>query len=647
MKISLITVSYNSDITIKNTLESVLKQSYDNYEYIIIDGKSTDNTLNIIKDYDNKFNGKLKYISESDKGIYDAMNKGIKMASGDIIGILNSDDILAHNNVFKNIVENIKNNDGIYSNLLMLDENLQKPYRLFQSKKISKKFGWHMPHPTLYLKKEVYQKYGNYNINYKIAADLDFMLRIINSDLKIKYYNDFFVYMRSGGVSTNGLKGYINNFKESYKILKKNKIKFSLFVNFLRTANVLIQKSKAAKYIKRDLNKKRLVQINTVCYGSTGQIMSDIQKKANEQGYETLSIYGRGNGFKDLRCIKVGGFFSFWLHVAITTFFDRHGCASYFKTKKIIKILKEEMPNIIHLHNIHGYYINYPLLFKYLKNDYDGKIFWTLHDCWTFTGHCPHFTSINCNKWKKKCYNCPKKKKYPISLFLDNSKKNYIDKRNYFTGLENLTIITPSKWLKNLVNSSFLNGYETVVLNNGIDLNIFKQNSDTDILNKYNIPFNKKIILGVASVWTKEKGFYDFIELSKLINDEYVIVLVGVNKKQKKVLKKNNIIAILRTENKYDLANLYSIAHVFVNPTYEDNYPTVNLEAIACCTPVITYDTGGCSEQISDSTGIICSKIELINSINNISKMKFDNKKVISKIDKNELFEKVLELYRK
>lgn len=245
MKISIITVCYNSETTIQDTLESVLSQTYDNYEYLIIDGKSTDLTLNIIKEYEKKFDGKLKFISEKDKGLYDAMNKGVKMASGDIIGIINSDDILAHKNVFKKVIENIKDNDGVYSNLLMLDENLEKPYRLFKSKNISKKFGWHPPHPTLYLKKEVYEKYGYFDLDYRIAADLDFMLRIINNDTKLKYINDYFVYMRSGGASTNGLKGYYKNFKESYDVLKKNNVKFPFITNIKRTLNVYIQKLKA------------------------------------------------------------------------------------------------------------------------------------------------------------------------------------------------------------------------------------------------------------------------------------------------------------------------------------------------------------------------------------------------------------------
>ena len=245
MKISIITVSYNSEKTIKDTLESVLGQTYDNYEYLIIDGKSTDDTLKIVKEYEKKFKGKLKYISEKDKGLYDAMNKGIKMASGDIIGIINSDDILAHKNVFKKVVDNIKVNDGVYSNLLMLDEKLDKPYRLFKSHKVSKKLGWHMPHPTLYLKKEVYEKYGNFDTNYRIAADLDFMLRLINNNVNLKYVNDYFVYMRSGGASTNGIKGYYKSFKDSYKVLKRNNIKFPFITNCIRVIQKFVERLRA------------------------------------------------------------------------------------------------------------------------------------------------------------------------------------------------------------------------------------------------------------------------------------------------------------------------------------------------------------------------------------------------------------------
>lgn len=618
MKISIITVSYNSSKTIEDTIKSVLGQTYNNYEYLIIDGKSSDNTIEIVKKYEKKFNGRLKWISEKDKGLYDAMNKGIKMASGDIIGIINSDDILAHKNVFRNVIDNIGNNDGIYSNLLMLDENLEKSYRLFMSKKVSKKLGWHMPHPTLYLKRKVYNECGYFETSYKIAADLDLMLRIINSNAKLKYLNDYFVYMRAGGASTNGLKGYYRSFKESYNVLKKNKVIIPFISNCIRTLNVFIQKFRARSFRKKG-DKLKYIQINTVCNGSTGKIMGEIQRKKIAEGYETLSIYGRRKGYNDIPCIKVGGFFSFWFHVFLTTIFDMHGYGSYFKTKKIVKILRREQPDVIHLHNIHGYYLNFPILFKYLKNEYAGEIKWTLHDCWTFTGHCPYFTYVNCNKWKKKCYKCPNKKKYPISLLCDRSYKNYIEKKKYFTDINNLTIITPSDWLKVLVKESYLKEYDVVTINNEIDSNIFKNTKDDEVLAKYDISKNKKMILGVASIWEERKGLKDFIELSKLIDDKYQIVLVGVSKKQVRQLKKYNIKGILRTENQYELAVLYSSCEFFINPTYEDNYPTVNLEAKACGAKIITYNTGGCSEQIDLKSDYLIEK-NVYNILNMLKK---------------------------
>lgn len=241
MKISLITVCYNSEKTIKDTIESVLKQTYKNYEYIIVDGKSKDSTLDIIKSYEEKFDSKLKYISETDIGLYDAMNKGVNLTTGEIIGILNSDDVLYDENVFQKIIDNIDNYDGVYSNLLLMNQNLTKVTRNFKSKKMTLKKGWHPPHPTLYLKKEIYDKYGNYNLDYRIAADLDFMYRILNSNITLKYVDTYFVKMRTGGASTNGLKGYYKNFKESYRVLKNNQRKFPLLTNIYRIYDNLIK----------------------------------------------------------------------------------------------------------------------------------------------------------------------------------------------------------------------------------------------------------------------------------------------------------------------------------------------------------------------------------------------------------------------
>lgn len=254
MKISIITVCFNSEKTIEDTIKSVLKQNYDNYEYLIIDGGSKDNTINIVKSYEKKFNGKLKYISEKDKGLYDAFNKGIKLASGDIIGFINSDDILRSNDVFNKVVNNIENYDGVYADVLLMDENFNIPVRNFISGKPKKNGIFHPAHPSLYLRKKVYDEIGGYNINYKIAADLDLMLRVINNDYKLNYVKDYFVLMRTGGVSTNGLKGYYKNFKESYIVLKKNNVKLPLIKNIIRTFKTFNQGLSAK------INKKRIME---------------------------------------------------------------------------------------------------------------------------------------------------------------------------------------------------------------------------------------------------------------------------------------------------------------------------------------------------------------------------------------------------
>lgn len=396
----------------------------------------------------------------------------------------------------------------------------------------------------------------------------------------------------------------------------------------------------------------KIVGINTVCNGSTGKINGSILKSASLNGDEVLAIYGRRSGYKDIPCIKIGGFFSFWYHVFLTTVFDLHGHGSYFKTKKIVCELKKFNPDIIHLHNIHGYYINYKVLFDYLKNEYQGRVFWTLHDCLAFTGHCAYFSNISCEKWRSGCHDCPNKKMYPTSLLFDRSKKNYEEKKELFNGVKDLTIITPSIWLQNIVTSSYLKNYPVKTINNGIDLNTFYPRLTESIFDKYNIPVDKKILLGVASIWENRKGLDDFFMLSKLIRDDYSIVLVGLNDKQISKLKKyKNIIGIKRTENQDDLASLYSVSYCLINPTYEDNFPTVNIEALACGTRVIAYDTGGCVEQAKDPNMYIINKTTKDNNVKNIIEL-------LEKMDEHQDFDtslysdllftkKMLDEYRK
>jgi putative colanic acid biosynthesis glycosyltransferase len=346
----------------------------------------------------------------------------------------------------------------------------------------------------------------------------------------------------------------------------------------------------------------KVLQINSVCgIGSTGRIATDIHQVLIEQGHESWIAYGRGKAYKSNNTIKVGNDFSNYLHVAQSRLFDGHGFGSIAATKSFIKKVDDLNPDIIHLHNIHGYYINIEILFEYLKSS-RKPVVWTMHDCWAFTGHCAYFDYVGCEKWKFGCEKCPQKKVYPKTIGFDNSKLNYQKKKALFTSIDNMTIVTPSKWLANLVEDSFLGKYPIKVINNGIDLDVFKPTS-SNFREKYNLD-KKFIVLGVANVWDRRKGLTDILDLSKRLDDKYKIVIVGLNKKQLDDIPEN-IIGITRTNNIKELVEIYSEANVFLNPTTEDNFPTTNLEALACGTPVITYATGGSVESIDKSCGVV------------------------------------------
>ena len=237
MKITIITVCVNAEKTIKDTIESVLKQSYKDFEYIIVDGKSSDDTLKIISKYDDK---RIRLISEKDKGLYDAMNKGIKLATGDIIGTINSDDILASENIFQTVIENFdENTDVIYANIKYYNEDFSKVKRDFISG--TKENEYFCPaHPSMYVRKEIYQRIGTYNTSYKIASDFDFMVRCNLNNVRYKYIDKYFVYMRYGGKS-NGFVGYLENYKECFEVLRQNKVSFPLTKTTLRSIHTIKQ----------------------------------------------------------------------------------------------------------------------------------------------------------------------------------------------------------------------------------------------------------------------------------------------------------------------------------------------------------------------------------------------------------------------
>jgi glycosyltransferase involved in cell wall biosynthesis len=351
----------------------------------------------------------------------------------------------------------------------------------------------------------------------------------------------------------------------------------------------------------------KVLQISAILnIAAIGRITEEIGQLLMAKGHESYVGYSMiGVNRSQSKTIKIGNRADLYLHGIKTRIFDRHGFGSESVTKSFIKQIKEIDPDVIGLHNIHGYYLNVRLLFEYLKEA--GKpVIWTFHDCWPFTGHCSYFDFVNCDRWKTQCFSCPNKHAYPASWVMDQSRDNYFKKKELFNGVKNLTIVTPSDWLAGFVKQSFLSDYPVRVINNGVNTAVFLPRSDSVIRNKYEIG-NKKLILGIAYIWSPRKGLNDFIALGNQLGSEYKVFLVGLSLKQLKQLPEN-IIGISRTESVDELAELYSTADVFVNPTWQDNFPTTNLEALACGTPVVTYNTGGSPEAIDEKTGIVVEK---------------------------------------
>lgn len=397
----------------------------------------------------------------------------------------------------------------------------------------------------------------------------------------------------------------------------------------------------------------KVAMINGGVFGSTGKIMFGIADILEKNGGETFCASAVTATNKKRApshdYYKIGTYYSRKFSVLFSRITGRQNCYAKSATKKLLSRLDRFNPDVVHLHNLHGDYVNLPLLFNYIKAN-SIRVVWTLHDCWAFTGHCPYFDIAKCDKWKSGCYKCPQYSIYPKSLF-DNSKKMYALKKRLFTGIENMTIVTPSEWLAGLVKQSFLKDYPVKVINNGINLSVFKP-TESNFREKYGISADKKILLGVAFGWGVRKGLDVFIELyNRLDTEKYQIVLVGTDKKTDRQLPKG-IISIHRTQNQTELAEIYSAADLFVNPTREDNYPTVNMESIACGTPVLTFRTGGSPEMVTGKTGSVvdCDDIDsLEREIKRIcetaSFAKEDCIESAKKFDENERFLEYVNLY--
>ena len=343
----------------------------------------------------------------------------------------------------------------------------------------------------------------------------------------------------------------------------------------------------------------KVFMINSVCgIRSTGRICTDLAQQLKAAGHDCRIAYGRESVPEQYEsfAVRVGSKPGIQLHALQARIFDNAGMASKAATRKLVARIRDYDPDIVHLHNIHGYYLDVELLFDCLKK-LKKPVIWTLHDCWSFTGHCAHFGMAGCDRWKTGCHHCPKKGSYPASMVLDRSRANYARKKAAFTGVEDLTLVAPCHWLGDLTRESFLKDYPVAVIYNGIDLSVFTP-TESDFRARYGLE-NRKIVMGAASAWDDSKGLSDMVRLAGELGEDYAVVIVGVTEKQKQLLP-DTVIAITRTESPRELAEIYTAADVFANPTYEDNYPTVNLEAQACGTPVITYRTGGSVESVPE-----------------------------------------------
>lgn len=361
-----------------------------------------------------------------------------------------------------------------------------------------------------------------------------------------------------------------------------------------------------------------LLQINTTLnYGSPGRIAENIGLMVKNAGWRSVIAHGpRMKNPSQLETIQTNSWLDEKIHGGLySMLLDRHGLGSRRATRRFIDRVKRDInPDIIHLHNIHGYYINYEELFIFLR-DVEVPVVWTLHDCWTFTGHCANFDAVACDEWRMGCIKCLYRNTYPMSRLLSNSRSNFRLKKELFTSLgDRLTLVPVSNWLERLVKQSFLQDCKTQVIHNGIDLSAFYPSQTKE---------KSMMVLGVASPWSRNKGLNDFFILRSLLPSEYNITLVGLNDDQLRTLP-DGITGIKRTQSLKELADLYSKASVFVNLTYQDNYPTTNLEAMACGTPVLTYATGGSPEAVTPDTGFVVPVGDIESVANRILSMKTD-----------------------
>lgn len=397
---------------------------------------------------------------------------------------------------------------------------------------------------------------------------------------------------------------------------------------------------------------KTILEINTTNYASTGNITLNIAKEARNFGFKVYTACK--NAKESLKYqyedqIYIGNRYDRLISQELAYITGLRGYFNILGTRSFLKKVDEIKPDLIHLHVLHDTFINLNMLFKYI-NKRNIPVVWTFHDCWNLTGQCPAFEMVGCYKWKTGCHNCPQIHVEPKSLFLDTTKHIWNKQKKLFTSVNNMTIVSPSLWLKEQIDNSFFSKYKTIVINNGINLDIFKPQV-SDFRSKYNLD-NKKLILGVANIWEERKGLDVFIRLAKELSDDYRIVLIGTNDEINKTLP-DNVVSIHRTYNQEELAKIYSAVDVYANPTLEDIFGLVNVEALACGTPVVVYKTGGCPEILTDKCGIVVERRnyeEFKKSLISVCENKlFGSKDCIERAslyNQKNLYKKYIDLYK-
>lgn len=399
---------------------------------------------------------------------------------------------------------------------------------------------------------------------------------------------------------------------------------------------------------------KTLLQINTTGNsGSTGRIAEEIGQNAINKGWKSYIAIARNSKSSASELMIIGNRVDILWHVFQTRLFDNHGFASIRATENLIKEIIKISPDIIHLHNLHGYYLNIETLMNFLAQS-NIPVIWTLHDCWAFTGHCTHFAYVGCEKWKTQCFKCPQKHEYPKSKFKDNSFENYFIKTKLFNSISNLHIVTVSKWLEKIVRQSYLQLNNIRTINNGVDINLFHPKEDTHKTKvKYNLG-DKFVLLAVASAWIEKKGLYEYLKLSRLLKDDEILIMVG--QIRDKINLPTNIINIKRIEDLNELADLYSAANVIMNLSFQETFGLTTVEGFSCGTPSIVYNCTASPELIDANSGFVVSPGDFITLRAALETIKFNKKeyysincrnRAVDLYNKNDRYNEYIAIYEK